>query len=125
MPVAPGVNVLLLSQLLDKSVVLSLRVSGCRHLSLRMEDSKSGEGNLVWVRVPPPAQCKSPANVGVFLICTQRFIFTGNCRTAVKSVRNISVSFEPRQSSTASLSMRRSHSIGVTTQFILCSSQHY
>ena len=37
---------------------------------------KSGEGNLVWVRVPPPALCKSPANVGVLLVGTQRPIFT-------------------------------------------------
>ena len=26
---------------------------------------KSGEGNLVWVRVPPPAHTETPANVGI------------------------------------------------------------
>src|SRR5918998_5817220 len=37
--------------------------------SVDAPDSKSGEGNLVWVRVPPPAQCKSPANARVSLAC--------------------------------------------------------
>ena len=31
--------------------------------SVDAPDSKSGEGNLVWVRVPPPAQDKLPAKV--------------------------------------------------------------
>src|SRR5215207_514484 len=43
-----------------------------RTIAQSLSDSKSGEGNLVWVRVPPPVQHKTPANVGVFLICTQR-----------------------------------------------------
>jgi hypothetical protein len=30
----------------------------------------------VWVRVPPPAPHKSPANAEVFLVCTQRSILT-------------------------------------------------
>src|SRR5215208_4725246 len=42
-------------------------------------DSKSGEGNLVWVRVPPPAQQKIPANVEVLLVGTQRPNFTKGC----------------------------------------------
>ena len=29
-------------------------------------DSKSGEGDLVWVRVPPPAQDENPAKHEVF-----------------------------------------------------------
>src|SRR5215207_5001916 len=39
-------------------------------------DSKSGEGNLVWVRVPPSAQRNFPANVKVFLVCIHRSSFT-------------------------------------------------
>ena len=42
-----------------KSVVLSLLVPPCRLVSLSVEDSKSGEGNLMWVRVPPPALHKN------------------------------------------------------------------
>src|SRR5919107_1510537 len=52
-------------------------------------DSKSGEGNLVWVRVPPPAPHKSTANVGVFLVYTQRPNLPGHDPLAVLRVSNI------------------------------------
>src|SRR5215204_4232599 len=42
----------------------STRIPPWRLVSLSATDSKSGEGNLVWVRIPPPAQSKSPANEG-------------------------------------------------------------
>ncbi|MDX6382242.1 MAG: hypothetical protein QOI57_3266, partial [Rubrobacteraceae bacterium] len=35
--------------------------------SVDAPDSKSGEGNLVWVRVPPPALVKSPAKRQLFI----------------------------------------------------------
>src|SRR5919112_1806028 len=44
--------------------------------SVDAPDSKSGEGNLVWVRVPPPAPHKSAANPTVSLVCTRRSILT-------------------------------------------------
>ena len=44
--------------------------------SVDAPDSKSGEGNLVWVRVPPPAQHKSAAHPTVSLVCTRRSILT-------------------------------------------------
>jgi hypothetical protein len=51
-------------QTLDKSAVLSPRHLFGLPLSLNSVDSKSSEDNLVWVRVPPPAQFNPPANRG-------------------------------------------------------------
>jgi hypothetical protein len=43
-----------------------------------LPDSKSGEGNLVWVRVPPPARQKAPAKG--MIINEQRDAPTPSCR---------------------------------------------
>src|SRR5829696_3061311 len=47
----------------DRETFCRPHISLCPPLSLSWADSKSGEGKLVWVRVPPPALCKMPAKL--------------------------------------------------------------